>query len=98
MFTPAITASRVSPPAFRTSMARAVARNPFALEMTIFLEVCAGAAASAGSIAEPSMSALLVNPLSSCIFCSAPQPLQTSHYVTGDGRGCTPLYVGGQDR
>src|SRR5262245_28606306 len=47
MLTPAITASSVSPPDLRISMARAQARRPFSLEMTIWRErVWAGAAAS----------------------------------------------------
>ena len=58
MLTPAITASSVSPPAVRISMARAQARSPLALEMTMVFEVWAEAIPSAGSKAEPSMTAL----------------------------------------
>ena len=70
MLTPATTASSVSPPAFRTSMARAQARSPLALEMTMVLEVWAEAMPSAGSKAEPSMTALRLIPLSLFIFRS----------------------------
>jgi hypothetical protein len=62
MFTPAITASKVSPPELIISIAFLQACKPFALEMTIFLGLCVNAigpdAAAAVSAADFSSSFL----------------------------------------
>jgi hypothetical protein len=57
-------------------MARAQARSPLALEMTTVLEVWAEAIPSAGSKAEPSMTALRLIPLSLFIFRSTCHPFE----------------------
>jgi hypothetical protein len=52
----------VSPPAFTISMARAHARRPLALEITMFLVLDWAPEAKAGSTADPSINALRVKP------------------------------------
>src|ERR1039457_6110902 len=73
-----MTASSVSPPAFRISMARAQARSPLALEMMTVLEVWAEAIPSAGSKAEPNITALRLIPLSLFIFRSTCHPFESA--------------------
>src|SRR3982751_4653681 len=61
MFTPAITASRVSPPDLMTSIAFAQARTPLALEITMFFGlVCALATRKTGNTAAPRIAARLL--------------------------------------
>src|SRR5579859_3271066 len=60
MFTPAITASSVSLPARSISMARAHARSPFSLEITIFFGAAVPVWPAAGKAAEANMRFRLV--------------------------------------
>src|SRR5438874_27106 len=61
MFTPATTASNVSPPFFRISIAFVQARRPLSLETTISLADAAEAAARAGRAPERTIKFRLVS-------------------------------------